>query len=264
MDEKKIINLYENGSTTIQIALLFGSSKKTISRILKRNGIEIRRYKRIYEKYYKESLSKRQQEILVGSLLGDGGIYKHHNGKNSCRYSETHSIDQIEYALWKFDEFYNLISSNYKIIDQTNSKTFGKKQTIVFCTVLHECFVKWRELFYPKGIKIIPDNIDNYLTPLGLAVWYMDDGSRHYVSRSSVARLHTNAFNKNDIDKLIVALNKNFGLGAKTINTKRGIIIQFCQSETKKLFNIIRQYIVPSLSYKIDFIHNPAETLDNF
>lgn len=40
------------------------------------------------------------------------------------------------------------------------------------------CLNIYREWFYPQGIKIVPTDIADHLTPLGLAHWYMQDGSK--------------------------------------------------------------------------------------
>jgi LAGLIDADG DNA endonuclease family len=41
------------------------------------------------------------------------------------------------------------------------------------------CLNIYREWFYPQGIKIVPTNIADHLTPLGLAHWFMQDGYKH-------------------------------------------------------------------------------------
>lgn len=52
--------------------------------------------------------------------------------------------------------------------------------------------------------KIIPTNIADYLTPVSLAFWIMDDGG----FTGSGLNLYTNAFSSNELDLFIDALDK--------------------------------------------------------
>jgi hypothetical protein len=56
------------------------------------------------------------------------------------------------------------------------------------------CFNYYYDLFYPKGIKTVPQNIADLLTPLGLAYWICDDGK--FVASGGLS-LCTNSFNQN-------------------------------------------------------------------
>lgn len=255
----EIIEMYGKDFTMRKIALKFNTNKQRISNIIKNNGIKIKRHKRKYSFYYEQSLSQRQKEILVGSLLGDGCVHKHHEGINSCRYIETHSIKQKDYAMWKYNEFKNFISNNFRFC----RNGFINSEKIVFETVLHKDFCYFYDLFYQNNKKIIPQNIKSFLTPLSLAIWYMDDGSQHIVYKRPVARFSTYCFLENDIDILIEAMKNNFNIICRKVKSQKGIIVQICQSETEKLFKIIKPYILESMSYKIKSIYNPAETWDS-
>ena len=37
-------------------------------------------------------------------------------------------------------------------------------------------------MLYPKGVKTIPSNLKEYLTPLSLATWYLDNTEKLYIS----------------------------------------------------------------------------------
>ena len=50
----------------------------------------------------KNEINEDVGQILLGSLLGDGAVYYNKGRyKNKAFYSEVHSINQKEYALWK-------------------------------------------------------------------------------------------------------------------------------------------------------------------
>jgi len=67
-------------------------------------------------------------------------------------------------------------------------------------------FTRYREAFYPGGIKIVPLLMLDRLNDLGLAVWYMDDGSlsKKKYSDGSLAGLKicTQGFALGDVHKI--------------------------------------------------------------
>ena len=56
---------------------------------------------------------------------------------------------------------------------------------------LHDMFYK---NINNKFVKIIPLDLENYLSPLALAIWFMDDGSKIH----NTVRISTNNFNYNE------------------------------------------------------------------
>jgi hypothetical protein len=81
---------------------------------------------------------------------------------------------------------------------------------------LRRDFNIYREMFYPKGKKIVPDNIGPLLSKNSLAVWFLDDKSR---DKPFTYRLHTNSFTEREVDCLRQALFENFSLEAKVHKT---------------------------------------------
>lgn len=59
--------------------------------------------------------------------------------------------------------------------DKVNNKEY---HSLAFTTMQLPCFNYYRHIFYSARIKIVPLNIYQLLTPIGLAFWIMDDGSR--------------------------------------------------------------------------------------
>jgi hypothetical protein len=79
---------------------------------------------------------------------------------------------------------------------------------IKFATLSLPCFNELYLLFYPKGKKVIPFNINGLITPIGLAYLSQEDGAIH----SSGFRLCTEAYTKNENLVLIKALKDKFNL----------------------------------------------------
>jgi hypothetical protein len=77
--------------------------------------------------------------------------------------------------------------------------------SIYFETYSLPCFNEIYSLFYLNGKKIIPKNIEELLTPQGLAYFSSDDGSK----ASSGFILNTNSFKKKEVELLIRVLKNN-------------------------------------------------------
>ena len=73
---------------------------------------------------------------------------------------------------------------------------------------------------------MVPKDLLNLiLSPLSLAVWYMDDGSLYWrLKEHNGFRLCTNCFSKGDVNHLKNILYDNFGVESTVQNTScRGI-----------------------------------------
>jgi len=117
--------------------------------------------------------------LLVGSLLGDA--YGSRRSGEGTRFSYRQSIIHRDYLFWLYDFFYTRgYCSNLKprkyiriLINEFEKKEhYGYE----FNTFTFRSFDWIYDMFYKKGKKIINSNIENYITPLALAVWIMDDG----------------------------------------------------------------------------------------
>lgn len=82
-------------------------------------------------------------------------------------------------------------------------------KSIYFWTLKFPCLNIYYEMFYKDKVKIIPNNLDELLTPVGLAYWIMDDGSKSSYGQTV---LHTRSFTKKEVEYLQSILKKNFGL----------------------------------------------------
>jgi len=190
--------------------------------------------------------------IIFGSLLGDGSAEKRENGFGTriLFYQES---SHTKYILW----LHNLISSkgycNTTLpVETTRIGKGGKLRKIIrFRTWTYTSFNWIYTLWYDKGIKKVPDCIGEYLTPLALAIWIMDDGSK--VSKG--LKLCTNSFSYNECLFLINILNEKFSLKASVQSTgnkfKNQYHIYIWKESMSTLKNIVEEYIIPEMKYKI-------------
>ena len=179
-------------------------------------------------------VTSRQEEILIGSLLGDAYI----TVRGQIQFEQ--SVHQKEYLFWKHQE---LNSISYKNVSM--AKRFDKryqKENISYRFWTRQYFISWRNKFYVKNKKIVPKDIK--LTPLSLAVWYMDDGC----FSDNKCIIATDGFSKNDIYFLQEFLLEEFNIKS-SLKNKSKIMIK--KESFNAFFPIIRPYIISSMLYKI-------------
>ena len=211
------------------------------------------------EHYLKKiSLVKRQREIIVGTLLGDGHLETQTNGK-TYRLKILHAASQKEYLDWLYLELQTISAHppRHKII-----KACGKEYSNYwFDTVSSPSFRFYAQQFYEAKRKQVPKFINKLLTPLGLAVWYMDDGSiKSHETRGRI--LNTQGFSKPDVLRLIECLSKRFGILTAPRKQPEGWQIFIPAEMYEKLVQTIGHYVIPSMRYKLFFPSHHKKTLD--
>lgn len=259
MDKDLILaKLQENPAISkVALAKYFNVTTYSINKFLKDNNINIMsaserlaiRNKLLCTKppVY---ISNNANQIILGSLLGDGSVIrKPTNGIFTFR----HSLVQKDYALYK----YNLLKQenlDVKYTERAKSYKQGKINNRYikdngFCEVhskVNQAFNKYREEWYTPT-KEVPDSVYE-LNTLGLAIWYMDDGSIHYPTGIYFS---TNGFNHSSILKLKDMMLKNFNLHVNIHKNKDKEILYLVQADVNKFISLIKDFVCPSMNYKI-------------
>ena len=198
---------------------------------------------------YKNGLffSKRQKEILIGLLLGDGHLEKPYNSMTG-RLKVEHSYKQKDYTDWLYKEFKNWVRSKPKIRELV---VWGKaRKNYRFCTYSHKILGALSGRFYGGERKNIPKDLEKKNKPFGLEGLYMDDGSIKSKRHRGVF-LNTQGFKENDIKKLQKILKNKFGVDSKTRTEKNGKQIYLGGKSGERFIGIINPYIISSMKYKI-------------
>lgn len=242
-DCENIKKLYDEDHSVLEISDLFQVPAPSIIKLLMGMGV-----KRVYHKGRKYDIlkqtpfSKKQQEFIVGTMLGDGCIRS--SGKLP-RLCLVHSKKYEQYFFWKLsqlDRYFNLWR------EQEHPR---KKSILLYSeTLQHSGLKKFESMFYDENrVKCIPDNLDVYMTPYSLAVWFLDDGT---LNSGTNHRIHTNGFTYKDQLELKHLLKRCFNLNCKIMQRKdKRYILSFKRDDTVKLSNIIEPYVIPSMRYKL-------------
>jgi hypothetical protein len=206
------------------------------------NTIEIR------EKKKDLKLSKRQRELIVGLLLGDGHL-ETQNGGRTYRLKVEHGAAQREYLEWLAHEFQDWLLSGWY------EKRKGAKVVYGFTTVSHPALRFYGAQFYQNGKKRIPPIIKKLMTPLSLAIWFLDDGSAKSSKHRSLV-IHSLGYTRTDLVLVQDAL-KRFGIESSLHKQRNGSLRLYVPSASSLILEqfvrpILRE--VPSLAYKMENI----------
>jgi ubiquinol-cytochrome c reductase cytochrome b subunit len=194
--------------------------------------------------------------LIIGSVLGDSHLEKRTRGLGT-RVLFEQSNKNVEYLMW-FHQF--LGSRGYCSFNKPKLHKRIKKENKIFYHFRINSYTfssfNWiHELFYKKDnlknkfIKIVPLNIEEYLTPLALAIWFMDDGSK----LGKGVRIATNNFTLREVEFLCLVLFKKFNLIA-TVHTggkNKGYVLYIHTKSVPLFISIVKPHMLPSMLYKL-------------
>lgn len=187
------------------------------------------------------------KQLLIGSLLGDGCFCSVSKGtKNNC-LSIAHSMKQRNYLEYKWNILnkYNLVPS-IRESEIVNSRYTHSIKECRFKTRLHPIFTEIRNTCYDSsGHKRVNMNFIKDIDPLGLAIWYMDDG---YVTKNSCI-LSTCSFTLDEQSLLAKLLLEKFDLHFNVGKHDNSMYLQ--AHDFSKFKQLIQDYVIPSMQYKL-------------
>lgn len=183
-------------------------------------------------------MDKDVEQVLIGSLLGDGCVFIDKRQKNA-NFSEAHAIKQSDYLRWKA-RILSLHFGGKVSYDSYNEKIKYFSQTHPFLT---EVRYKW----YPNNGKIVPEDELQKLDALGLAVWYQDDGS--YCYRDHICQIAINKFKDQEF-LLQKWFRDRWGI-SQNIVYQSGPILRFPVKDSDRFLRLIAPFVHPSMIYKL-------------
>lgn len=189
-------------------------------------------------------------------LLGDASIPKARTEGTTHHLQITHCMEQEEYLLQKKKILEHLTSVRF-YTDQVNNTNYKCCRLV---TRTHPFYDAMRDHMYHEGRKTFDEHVLKCLTPLGLALWYLDDGSISLRGNLMIPVMATHCFNAVEHDLLSRMLQKRFALQwrvNRTTTTYKGIkkntmILRLREKDRDKFFDLIRDNVPDCLKYKID------------
>ena len=196
-----------------------------------------------------------EQNIIVGSLLGDGSLALYGRSKNAY-YREHGCNAQIPYRLWKCEKLCKL---DFSLNTTCKYAKLSSRSNIFFTKLYNK--------FYINGVKTITtDNIKLLTHPIGLACFYMDDGTLVIDSAKRKDKsiyifprisLYTLSFSKAENIIIKGHLENTFGIKTKLKYRKDGkrTILEINKKvDVINFINIVKPYVseITCMKYKID------------
>jgi recombination protein RecA len=194
-------------------------------------------------------LSGFQWEVVLGSLMGDGALSPTRSG-HGARLRFGHGAKQAEYCEWKASLFENVGSS---------------RSTNAAGAVFHDVkplpeLAELRRAMYLGSKKVFGDDYLKALTPLSLAIWYMDDGTfadrakglqRRTREGSGRSEICVEAMEATTRVRLAEYLRDTWNIDAKLVDRAGKAVLVFAKDETAKLHALIAPFVHPSMQYKL-------------
>ena len=194
-------------------------------------------------------LSEFQMEVVLGSLLGDGSLSPTRSG-HGARFRFGHGRKQIAYGDWKASLFANL----------NVSRTTNRKGAAFWDVQPLPELAELREAVYMGGKKVISWDYLKRLTPLSLAIWYMDDATFSIRSKglqertrggSGGAEICVEALERTSRERILSFLADTYGIEGTLVDRAGEAVIVFPTAETAKLQALVAPYVHPSMEYKL-------------
>lgn len=189
--------------------------------------------------------------LLFGGLLGDSYAQKR---SLKTRFFFQQTSLHVDYIM-KLHQIF--ADADYCSSKRLKLKKIIKKGNKVYFTYR---FNTWsfgslsflHDIFYINDKKVIPNNemLHLFLSPFALAIWTMDDGSRH----GKGFRWYTNDFQKEELERLALFLFDKYKLKV-TLHCTRQVdrYVLYVNVDSMEIFkNLVKPYIVPSMFYKLE------------
>jgi recombination protein RecA len=199
-------------------------------------------------------LSDQQWEVVLGSLMGDGCLSRPvRQDSESARLRIGHRAKQSEYLDWKVSLLQNIPHS------RTSN---GKGAVFADFTPLSELHEVMSAVYLGDGKKFLSEEYLKALTPLALAIWYMDDGS--FSLRSKGLQQRTKG-GSGRIEICVEAMSEGsqvrlrdylrdthgFDVRLRRAGAAGKTVMTFSTQSSAKFQKLIAQYVHPSMAYKL-------------
>jgi recombination protein RecA len=176
-----------------------------------------------------------QHSIVIGSLLGDGAM----RCKANALLEINHCFAQRGYVDWKYRHLIDLVGTAPKARAGNGSRIAYR-----FTTLSRSELTPYYASFYSGGVKSIPVL---ELTPLALAVWFMDDGSKSY----RTVYFNTQQFDIASQDRLRGQLLSQFGIRVTLNRDKTYYRLRMVVESVSRFRDLVEPHILEDFAYKL-------------
>ena len=148
-----------------------------------------------------------QHQYLIGSLLGDGCVYRRKE-THLPYFASQRTFSDKAYSLWEKTLLAEYVCKWYdgsSFDRRTNKEYYWTKLRTHRCEALVSYYTNW----YGGEKKQVPQNIQ--LSPLSLAVWFADDGYVREINDGRLQlKLSTHGFDLESVEFLCESLSTRY------------------------------------------------------
>lgn len=246
VDIDVLTELVKSGKTTKECAEYFGVNPSAISFWKKKTSNDVLK---IVPEFSQEDhqLSQLQEQMILGSLLGDMNIGKPRKHHPTCRLALVHSTKQKELFMEKV-KILGEFMGDYQEYNYLDNRTNNIYSTIRGNSKSHKIFNDIYNILYINGVKTITQEyLDKINHPIALAYWFMDDGCNQGI-------LATNGFSESEVDLLQVWLKEKWNIITTKQKNKKYFVLKITKDSRIEFDRLIFPYIIPSMQYKLKYI----------
>lgn len=184
--------------------------------------------------------------MIFSSLLGEESAEKHGNGTRITLQQES---SNVEYLMWFWKELANMGYCSIKRpkLQIRTAKNGKVRYYYRIRTWSFSSFNSIYDMFYPNGVKIVPKCIGDYLTPLALAIWIMDNGT----AMSNGLKIATNSFTHSDVQFLCDTLGSLYNIKATPNKDGEQWVLYIHSKSMGTLRDLVEPYFVLSMLRKL-------------
>lgn len=217
-------------------------------------------------------MNKIDRGLLVGMVLGDGHLSVRNrlkDGKYKYESSEiriVHSIKQIDYLKYKAEIIRKIFGGKFTVKTFTHLLPLvsNKKYSMCGFSKSNKYFRILKKIICSNGKKYISRRALNMLTPHGIAIWFMDDGSitanknkDGFISSISLSI----ATCCSEIEAITIQeyFYEEYGIVFKIDRDKRlsegnQYSVRANTFMAHEFVEMINRYVIPSMRYKLKYV----------
>src|SRR6266536_869594 len=200
-----------------------------------------------------QRVGEQQFQLILGSLMGDGSLSPNRRDRSGTRFRMGHGAKQEAYLDWKASLLGNI----------PHARTVNAKGAVFAdFTPLPELRELHEAVYFGDGKKHLSWDYLKSLTPLALAVWYMDDGNFTLRSKGVQERtaggtgrieICVEAMSPGSRERLARYLRDTHGLQVKLLDrgARKVSVLQFSTAASEKFQKLVAPYMHPSMEYKL-------------
>lgn len=198
--------------------------------------------------------------LIIGSLLGNSYLEKNEKG---VRVVFIKCSGNIEYLI----NFYSHLSKTGWLRRKTKKPVLktviSKNNKLLYYWRVESYYLTqfgWLYgMFYKDNRKTIPSNLKDYLTPLSLTIWYLDNIDKLYLT--DLQSFHLNNENLNYISQI---LKDKYDINTfYRLESKGKVVFYIDKNNLSNFREMVKPYISSSLQYKLNDSYNKLSMWSN-